>query len=101
MKAEWLLIIIPACMFIVWAVWYNLSNKWYNWRYKPENDRARKGQGPRGPAIPEVTGPGTTSTDLSSTTGIDAGSSIQIPTPINTEQDSKSTRGFFARFRKK
>lgn len=95
MKAEWLIIIIPACMLIVWAVWYNISNKYYNWRYKPENDKCRKGEGPSGPAIAE---PGSAADNIPGPMGREQ---LQIPAPIQVRQNSSSTRGFFAKFRRK
>lgn len=89
MKAEWLLIIIPLFMFFIWAIWYNLTNKWYNWRYKPEHDKSR-----RFPV--EDTGIGKPSINLSGTTGFDAGRSLQISTSSGIKQNSKGPRGFFA-----
>jgi hypothetical protein len=96
MKAEWLLIIIPVLMLFLWALWYNLTNKWYNWRYKPENDKARPGKGPTGPAQPEEPGIGEPTSYIPVAAGTDAGSKLETANPVKTGQNSKSTRGFFA-----
>jgi len=94
MKAEWLLIIIPGFMLITWAIWYNLTNKWYNWRYKPENDKSR-----RSPV--EESGIGKPTSNLTTPGRVDEGRKLEITSPIKTGQNSKSSRGFFATRRRR
>jgi hypothetical protein len=89
MKAEWLLIIIPLFMFFIWAIWYNLTNKWYNWRYKPEYDKSR-----RFPV--EDTGIGKPTFNFTTPGRVDEGRKLEITSPLKTGQNSKSPRGFFA-----
>lgn len=88
-------------MFLLWAIWYNLSNKWYNWRYKPENDKARKWEKPREFSRTENVGFREPVIDIPTTTGTDAGSKLEASNPIKTRQDSKGFRGFFAKRRRK
>ena len=98
MKFEWLLIIVPVFMVLLWAIWYNLTNKWYNWRYKPENDKARPGKGPTGP---RDTGTEESGLYLPNAAGTYAGGKLEIANSVKIGQNSKSSRGFFASRRRK
>ena len=101
MKAEWLLIIVPVLILLTWAIWYNLTNKWYNWRYKPENDKARPGKGPNGPAEPEDSRIRKPVANLSTPARSNDRIQLEAPSPIKIRPNSKSSRGFFATRRRK
>ena len=40
-------LLIPLLIVLIaglWFLWFKLSKKFHNWRYKPENDRGKKGE---------------------------------------------------------
>ena len=45
---EVLLLVVPVVMFAIWFLWYHLSTKRLSKKYKPENDKSKKGGIPRG-----------------------------------------------------
>lgn len=41
---ELLLILIVGLLFLFWAIWFRISNKILLKKYKPDNDKSRKGE---------------------------------------------------------
>ena len=101
MKAEWLLLLIPIGMLILWAVWFRFTTWLYNKKYKPENDKGRRPTANLG--FPEARNRRIEKTDLfvPRPSELEDRGELQIPTPSSITENSSGFRGFFARRRSK
>lgn len=116
MKAEVLIfIVIPVFIFILWALWFRLTNWLNNKNYSQENDKGRKAEDARRALIAaddrrKPSAPARESETEQRVEFQDAGGQgvVSPAAPVPIEQDGDSTgkagsspRGFFGRFRRK
>jgi len=94
---EYLIFVIPPLIFVLWFLWFRLSKIWLRRRYKPENDKGRKGEEHRR----ELTGLGEGQRGVEGSAQPTIQPILPATSPSPAGEDSKRSRGIFRKLGKR